>query len=176
MPDIIILPGIGGSGPEHWQSRWQALDPSMRRFAPADWDRPDLPDWIAALDQAVADCEEPPILVAHSLACLLVAHWAGRAPIAGAVLVAAPDPSSNAFPAIAAGFADAPMRTLPFPSLIIASADDPFASLDYAAACAQAWDSDLTEIGAVGHINAASGLGDWDHGAVLLEAFLNDIE
>ncbi|HRJ59973.1 MAG TPA: alpha/beta hydrolase, partial [Azospirillaceae bacterium] len=49
----IILPGIGDSGPAHWQSLWQAQNPSYRRFAPGDWDRPQLADWLAALERAL---------------------------------------------------------------------------------------------------------------------------
>ena len=104
MTDIIILPGIGGSGPTHWQSHWERDDGRMRRFKPADWDRPDLPDWISAVDRAVGASSEPPLLVAHSLACLLVAHWqhVSRLQVAGALLVAVPDPQSGIFPKAAA--------------------------------------------------------------------------
>lgn len=72
MKDIIILPGIGGSGEAHWQTRWEKSNPEMRRFQPADWEKPDLADWISALERAVGASATPPLLVAHSLACLLV--------------------------------------------------------------------------------------------------------
>src|SRR5258706_14252545 len=109
MTDFIILPGIGGSDERHWQTRWERANPRMRRFSPQSWDRPDLEDWMAALDAAVAEAAAPPVLVAHSLACLLVAHWQGgaRHPIQGAFLVAVPDPGSAGFPALARGFVDA---------------------------------------------------------------------
>jgi predicted alpha/beta hydrolase family esterase len=132
--EVITLPGIGGSGEAHWQSRWEAHEPRMRRFSPSNWDLPDLDDWIAALDREIAMSAAPPLLVAHSLSCLLVAHWSARTDrtIAGALLVAPPDPASSAFPAQAGGFADPPTQALPFPSLIIASSNDPYGSIAHA--------------------------------------------
>ncbi|CDM55812.1 MULTISPECIES: RBBP9/YdeN family alpha/beta hydrolase [Rhizobium] len=173
MRDIIMVPGIGGSGEAHWQSRWEAADPRMRRFSPSNWDQPDLEDWIAALDRAAGQSENEPFLVAHSLSCLLVAHWARRATYraSGALLVAPPDPRSPAFPPEAAGFADPPVTALPFLSLVIASSDDPFGSLDYARTKADAWGSEFMGIGARGHINEKSGLGEWPEGRAALAAF-----
>lgn len=173
MSDIITLPGIGGSGPAHWQTHWERADPRIRRFRPTDWDRPDLADWIAALDRAVADADERPFLVAHSLACLLVAHWqaVSALPVAGAFLVAVPDPTSAAFPAEARGFANVPKQRFRFPSLIVASANDPFGSIGYARMRAAQWGSEVVEAGALGHINGKSELGDWPAGRVHFEAF-----
>ncbi|MCS4093027.1 alpha/beta hydrolase [Rhizobium sp. BK176] len=170
MRDIITLPGIGGSGETHWQSRWEASDARMQRFSPSSWDRPELDDWIAALDHAVAQSRAEPLLVAHSLSCLLVAHWAARSRYraGGALLVAPPNPTSPAFPCEAAGFANPPDTALPFPSLVIASSDDPFGSLNYARTMANGWGSEFMEIGARGHINGESGLGVWPQGRAAL--------
>ena len=66
-PPILIVPGLGGSGPEHWQSRWQARHNDARRVEQADWNKPDRANWIARVDAAVADSKRPPILVVHSL-------------------------------------------------------------------------------------------------------------
>ncbi len=173
MSPIIILPGIGDSGPAHWQSLWQAQDTTMRRFAPGDWDAPDLSDWIAALDRAVAEADAPPLLVAHSLACLLVAHWATRphAPVAGVFLVAVPDAWGPMFPAEAASFANAPLGRLPFPALVVASGDDPYAWTAYSLGTAKAWGAEWVLAGDLGHINGASGIGDWLQGRALLDGF-----
>lgn len=170
MADIIILPGIGNSGATHWQTLWQAAEPAMRRFAPADWDRPALADWTAALDREIAACAAAPVLVAHSLACLLVAH--ARPRIAGAFLVSVPDPASAAYPGEAAGFADLPAGRFDFPALIVASTDDPFGTPGYMRARAGDWGCGLVEIGAHGHINGQSGLGGWPEGRNLLRAFM----
>lgn len=172
MREIITVPGIGGSGETHWQSRWETADRRIRRFSPSSWDQPDLEDWIEALDRAVGQAEAEPLLVAHSLSCLLVAHWARRARhrASGALLVAPPDPRAAAYPPEAAGFAETPLGALPFPSLVVASSDDPYGSLDYARARADEWGSQFTNIGARGHINGASGLGDWPEGRAALVA------
>ena len=145
----------------------------MRRVVQDDWDRPRRDAWSNALDAAVRDSGPGVVLVAHSLACLLVAHWAAssRHAIHGALLVAVPDPSSPAFPAEAVGFSPLPMHRLPFPSLIVASSDDPYGSLAHAHRCASAWGSRIVEAGAAGHLNAACGLGMWPEGL----AWLNEV-
>lgn len=181
MSDIIILPGIGNSGATHWQTIWEIGDARMTRFHPSDWDRPELEDWIDALDRAIEQATRPPLLIAHSLACLLVAHWAthwathgatGRPhPVRGAFLVAVPDPASPVFPTEAASFANPPAARLPFPSLVVASSNDPYGTLAHARASADIWGSQLVEAGAHGHLNGASGLGAWPEGNAALAAF-----
>jgi len=173
MARLIMLPGLGGSGRNHWHTRWEGFEPSAMRLAPASWTAPDLTDWIAALDRAAAEAGEPLVLVAHSMACLLVAHWTKARPIGacGAVLVAPPDEASPHYPPEAASFARAPVDPLPFPSLVLASADDPYCPLPVARRLANQWGAGFVDMGALGHINAASGLGDWPEGWRLLNAF-----
>jgi uncharacterized protein len=50
-------------------------------------------EWIETLDEAIAACQESPIVVAHSLGCIMIAHWAGQRsrPVKAAMLVAPPD-------------------------------------------------------------------------------------
>ncbi|WP_353826876.1 RBBP9/YdeN family alpha/beta hydrolase [Agromyces sp. SYSU T0242] len=172
---LVLVPGVFGSGATHWQSAWERTLPEARRIAPASWDRPDLDDWIRAVDAAVAAASRPPIVVAHSLGCLAVAHWAMRAPAVrrravGAFLVAPPDPDAAAFPPPAVGFtiADGP---LPLPSVVLGSSDDPYATPERIAAFAVAWGARLVELGPLGHVNADSGLGEWPEGLRLLEEF-----
>ena len=173
MTDIVILPGIGGSGELHWQTRWEKTNPWCRRFQPTDWNQPELSDWISALDRAVGAASKPPLLVAHSLACLLVAHWQqiSTAAVAGAFLVAVPNPQSEAFPAEATSFANPPLSKFRFPSLVIASANDPYGTIEHARERASQWGSGIVEVGELGHVNEASGLGDWPQGKALLVAF-----
>ncbi len=169
----ISLPGIGNSGPEHWQSLWEARLPGLRRFEPASWDTPDLTNWIAALDRAVTRATEPPVLVVHSLACLLVAHAADRlrGRIAGAFLVSVPDHDGPAFPAAATSFRNPPTIPLPFRTVMIASTDDPFGTVSHAQQRAGEWKASLAVLGPRGHINAKSDLGEWPEGLALLAAF-----
>jgi len=174
MQAVVIVPGIGDSGPEHWQTHWQRRNAHMRRLQPSSFAQPQLRDWLHALDRCVQDCATPPLLVAHSLGCLLVAHWAARAQRLprGALLVAVPDPDSAAFPhAQAASFVPVPTAPLPFRSLIVTSSDDPYATPPYSRRRARDWGSGLVELDGLGHLNAASGLGEWPAGAQLLAAF-----
>ncbi|WP_432724077.1 alpha/beta hydrolase [Jeongeupia wiesaeckerbachi] len=163
---ILIVPGYGGSGPDHWQSRWQAMHADCIRVEQADWDAPDLDDWIDRLDAAVAAAGPGVKIAAHSLGCLLVAHWAARSPraIAGALLVAVPDPQGAAFPPAAAGFGPAPTAALPFAATVIASRDDPYAGWAFSEGIARNWGATLIDAGTRGHLNADSALGDWAEG------------
>ncbi len=169
---VLILPGIQGSGPGHWQSLWERQDPRVRRVQQRDWNAPRLEDWLQALEAAAADAGGPVVLAAHSLGCLLGAHWAARTwrTVRGALLVAPPDPDGPAFPAAAASFVPVPERPLPFPSVVVASRDDPYGSMDYARRQAAVWGGELVDLGERGHINAESGLGDWPEGRALLQA------
>jgi predicted alpha/beta hydrolase family esterase len=171
---IVIVPGIGNSDADHWQSHWEAAWPRAARIAPASWDAPDLPDWIAALDAAVAAAPTPPVVVCHSLGCLLFAHWRAAAvrPVHGAFLVAVPDPEGPNFPVAAQAFARLPDGTLgDRPVLAIASTDDPYDPSGRAIAWAAAHGATPVVLGARGHLNAASGLAAWDEGRALFTAF-----
>lgn len=169
---VLILPGIGNSGPQHWQTLWQDAHPDFVRVRQRDWDRPVCVEWVMALDAAVRASGPQTVLVAHSLGCLAVAHWAAlpHAPLKAALLVAVPDPAGANFPAEASGFAATPTPRFDFASTVVASSDDPYGSPAHAARLAAAWGSRFVEAGAGGHLNAASGLGDWPTGWSLLEA------
>ena len=176
MPHFIILPGSGDSGPAHWQSRWEDANPAMRRFRPSSWALPDFTDWLAALEAAVIAAPEPPVLVAHSLSCLLIAHWQkiSQRPVKAALLVGVPDPASAVFPEYGMAFAKLPEGKLRFASLVVTSTNDPYGSAEYAEARATQWGSRLAVIGPFGHINAESGLGDWPEGFALLDGLVSE--
>ena len=172
---ILVLPGIGNSGPDHWQTLWEAGNRSMKRVNARDWNRVTCSEWVRALEAAVSVSGAQAVLVAHSLGCLQVAHWASNTslPIHGALLVAVPDPSGPSFPAEASGFDPIPLKRFAFPSIVVASSNDPYADIDHARRCAKAWGSRIAEIGNAGHINASSNLGDWAQGRALLEELLD---
>ncbi|WP_348647870.1 alpha/beta fold hydrolase [Pseudomonas sp. PNP] len=172
---ILLLPGIGNSGPEHWQTLWENADAGIQRIGAQDWENPECSQWVTSLECAVNRAGPDVVLVAHSLGCLQIAHWAAasQTPIRGALLVAVPDPDRPSFPKAAVGFGSPTLRRFGFPSIVVASTNDPFAETDYSERCAQAWGSVLVNIGACGHINAQSGLGDWPRGKALLESFLS---
>ena len=168
---ILILPGYGDSGPEHWQSHWERADPACRRVVQDDWLTPRLDAWLATLKRYIALSVAPPVLVAHSLACALVAHWAARpgAAARAALLVAPADVDSPLrTPEEVRSFSPIPLVRLPFPSIVVASTDDPFASRERATAFATAWGSRVVALGRAGHINADAGFGPWPEGRRLL--------
>jgi predicted alpha/beta hydrolase family esterase len=172
--DILILAGLWNSGPEHWQTQWEGKYSKWERVAHRDWNNPGRDEWVAELDAAIAACQGMPILVAHSLGCMLAVQWAqSRSPlkVAGAFLVAPSDTEAPSYPIGTNGFAPVPMAPLPFPSLVVTSTDDPYVTLDRAHAFAQAWGSRVVEVGKAGHINGDSGYGDWPEGEALLEEF-----
>ena len=170
-PRILILPGRFSSGPDHWQTRWELEHPSFRRVSQRDWQTPDRAEWVATLQSAITESTAPAMLVAHSLACSLVAHWAGahRGPVSGALLVAPSDVDAVDFPAGTTGFAPMPLLRLPFPSIAVTSTDDPYNSVARAAHYASAWGSRLEIVGPLGHINSGSGLGSWPQGFAFLQ-------
>lgn len=168
---VLVLPGHGNSGPQHWQTLWELRHSDWQRVNLNNWDSPVCEEWVRALEVAVEACPSPPLLVAHSLACLLVAHWAHRSAIVpkGAFLVAVPDPQSASFPPTAHGFVPVPMVSFAFRSLVVASANDPFGSPAHAKHCAMAWGSTFVDIGQAGHINPESGYGEWKEGYALFQ-------
>lgn len=169
---VLIIPGLGGSGPEHWQSLWQARLSDARRVEQADWNKPDRAGWIAQLDAAVSQSKQPPILVAHSLSCALVGCWAAarERPVHGALLVAPADVDSDTHtPPEAHVFRPMPMQRLPFPTIVAASRDDPYVAFRRALEMAQAWGAELVDVGEAGHINTGAGYGEWPEGERLLQ-------
>jgi len=167
----LILPGMGNSGPEHWQTLWERANPSFARVQQRDWNHPDCDEWRAVLEESVARAGADVVLIAHSMACALVAHWAAKTTlqIKGALLVAPADPDGPNFPRDAVGFSPVPRRPLRFPSIVVASTDDPYAGPEYARSIAEAWGSRFVSIGPRGHINSESGLGDWPEGFSLFQ-------
>jgi len=171
-PQVLLLPGWLNSGPEHWQSRWEALH-GHRRVEQDDWLWPRRGDWMARLDEVLLGSAQPVLLAAHSLGCQLVAAWAAHSAhtgrVAGALLVAPPDTEREDMPPNLFNWRPIPRQALPFASVAVVSSDDPYCAPPRAQAMAGAWGSELLEIGARGHINGESGLGDWPEGIALLE-------
>lgn len=173
---FLIVPGLGNSGPGHWQTEWEAKLPHARRVRQADWDRPDKQAWIASLEDCVKAAPEPVVLIAHSLGCALVAHWAATgstAKVYSALLVAPADVDSvDHTPPEAHGFAPMPLDTLPFKSMVLASSNDPYVDPMRAHFFASCWYGGFLDMGPLGHINAESNLGDWPEGRNVLAHLL----
>lgn len=170
---VLLIPGIDGSGPGHWQTAWERERGECRRVELGCWAEPDREQWIGRLAEAVgAERWRPLVLVAHSLGCLLVSWWAERRPdqaarVAAAMLVA-PCDTERPHDARLAAFGGWPTRPLPFPALVVASDDDPYAAPERSLALAGRLGAQLATVGRAGHINAASRLGSWPQGQRLL--------
>lgn len=179
QPVVLTVPGLGGSGPTHWQSLWEDTQPDTLRVELGMWNKPHRNAWVTKLDQAIRTTRAPVVLAAHSLGCLAVAWWAALSgqpygwPVAGALLVAPADVDrADAHPDIAA-FKPSPRQLLPFPSIVVASTDDPWIEVEQARNLASAWGSHFVDAGAQGHLNAASGIGWWAEGQELLNRVID---
>jgi uncharacterized protein len=132
---------------------------------------------VVRLEAAVrAALPERVVLVAHSLGCPLVAHWARNGSVqrvVAALLVAPADVEREGALKPLRDFAPLPLDRLPFPSWVVASSNDPYASLERARHFARAWGSRFLEAGARGHLNEASGHGDWAEGEALLDEIVH---
>jgi hypothetical protein len=187
---VLIIPGLWNSGPQNWQTLWLAEHPEYRRVVQRDWEHPVCEEWVRTLDEYVSatadeDGVDGAVLVAHSLGCATVAHWAAQyasrvgaeriddrrkpAMVLGALLVGPSDVEAASYPKEASGFEPMPMERLPFRSIVVASSNDPYVTMERAEAFAKAWGSKLVSIGEAGHINANSGHGPWEAGKKYLE-------
>ena len=181
-PAVLIVPGLSGSGPLHWQTIWEREHPEYRRVEQRNWQNVYRPEWVAGIERAVLSTSSPHVvLVAHSLGCLTVAWWAATRGCAwprvqGALLVAPPDltSASGRLPTLAS-FTHVPRGPLPFPSVLVASRNDPYATIEAAEDLGTAWGSTFIDAGVAGHINADSGHGPWPEGRVYLERLLDDV-
>lgn len=163
---VLLVPGYSGGGPKHWMRVWHAAHPRWSRMALADWLSTSPEEWDRALERALAPLAEPVLVIAHSLGCVAVARHAasGGRRIAGALLVAPADVERAPDLPMLRGFGPIPREPLPFPAIVVASTDDPYATIERAGEFAAAWRADFRVISAAGHINSDSDLGDWPVG------------
>jgi predicted alpha/beta hydrolase family esterase len=174
--DILIVPGLGNSGPDHWQTRWERQLSTARRVEQASWDEPLREHWVARIVTEVDRAARPVVLVAHSLGVVAVAHAASVLPaskVRGAFLVGLPDvDDKDAVPDSVLNFAPIPRDPFPFPSVLIASRSDPYCDYVKAEDSAYAWGSVIVDAGNAGHINTESGHGPWPEGLMRFAGFL----
>ena len=176
--EILIVPGFGDSGPEHWQTRWERKLSTARRVVQPNWHRADREQWAGAVVEAVGQAKKPVVLIAHSIAVAAVAHAAARMPrnVAGAFLVGMSDWNrAELLPGVSHDFAPIPLDPFGFPSMLVASRNDPYCDFEVAARHAAAWGSTLIDAGDAGHINADSGHGPWPEGLMRFGLFLKSL-
>jgi predicted alpha/beta hydrolase family esterase len=176
---VVLVPGLRGHVEDHWQTRLAASLPGACMVTPLGRTYPGLQSRVTLLDQAVRDAGGPVILVAHSAGVLVTAHWAARyspTRVVGALLATPPTLATELppeYPSIdelrSHGWLPIPRRPLPFPSIVATSDDDPLSNPVRVQALAKAWGSRLHSLGAVGHLNPASGYGDWPAAIPLID-------
>ena len=174
--DLLFVPGLGNSGPDHWQTRWLERLSTGRRIDQGDWHRPVLADWAAAIIEAVAACKRPVVLIGHSLGVPAIAHAAAAfkpGMVRGAFLVAPPaEERLREISQIDPAFAPFPRGPFPFPALLVASRNDIFSEYTQSEELARDWGATIVDAGENGHINAESGHGPWPEGLMSFAAFM----
>lgn len=174
--DILMVPGYTNSGPEHWQTRWESKLSTARRVEQAEWSKPVREDWVDEVVKAVNAAERPVVLVAHSLGVATAIHAIPQFTqrVAGGFFVAPPDVANVEIrPKHLMTFGPYPRDPLPFPSITVASRNDPFCAIDVAEDLAAAWGSLFIDAGEAGHINGESGYGPWPEGSMTFAQFIS---
>ncbi|EIK52422.1 hypothetical protein YO5_06456 [Stutzerimonas stutzeri TS44] len=170
----LIVPGWQGSPDDHWQSHWQRSLPGSARIEQQDWLKPRRAAWVAELQRSIEASDQPVILIAHSLGCVTVAHWAQTADpallrrVRGALLVAPADVERSGCPEALRDFAPIPRQVLPFPSQLVGSDNDTAATAECASILGRGWGSETVILPGVGHINVKSGHHRWEQGFAYL--------
>ena len=180
QPVVLTIPGLNNSGSGHWQTCWEDMRGDCQRVDLGSWASSTRNSWVTRLDAAIREVDGPIILAAHSLGCLAVAWWGALQsqaygwPVTGALLVAPPDCDRMETPETIGGFGPTPRAQLPFPSIVVASRDDPYIFFERAHSISKNWGSSFVDAGRCGHINADSMLGEWAFGQALLEGLIDN--
>ena len=180
QPTVVFVPGLRDHVADHWQTLLQERLPGSLCVPRLGKSMLSCDAWVGAIDQTLAQVAGPVVLVGHSAGVIMVAHWAlaHRRPVRGALLATPPDLDRElpaGYPGKQAlaqnGWMPVPMQPLPFESVVVASTNDPLCDFERAAEFAWRWQAQLVSAGAVGHLNPASGYGDWPEGEHLLATF-----
>jgi predicted alpha/beta hydrolase family esterase len=173
-PTVLIVPGLRDEVATHWQTlleaRLHAAGRPVASVPPLGREDLSCAAKVAAIERTAAAVEGPIVIVVHSGGCVMVAHWARQTKraVQGALLAAPPDFDTampEGYPTLdalrAAGWLPVPRKRLPFPSIVAGSRNDPLATYERAAGLARDWGSEFVDLGEVGHLNPASGYGEW---------------
>jgi predicted alpha/beta hydrolase family esterase len=180
--DILIQPGIGNSGPGHWQRRWGERLKTARFVDQDDWEHPRRGAWVERIQHEIMMSTRPVVLIGHSLGVSAIVHAAQDlkdTKVRAAFLVSPPDHESDLPDDVEReirSFARVPRDPLPFPSMLVMSTSDPFGSVEHGVDKATAWGSDLHLAGDAGHINVASGHGPWPEGLLMFTRLMQRLK
>ena len=169
-PTVLLLPGLRDHVERHWQTLLVHRLPRVRVVPPMGREDLDCAARVRAIERAAAAIPGPLVVVAHSGGCIMLAHWVRQTQraVCGALLAVPPDferPMPDGYPTFDAlrdaGWLPVPRTPLPFRSIVAASRNDPLAAYERIAELAGDWGSELVDLGEVGHLNPASGYGEW---------------
>lgn len=171
---LYTLPGFHGSDANHWQTLWEKGNEQIIRIEQTDWENPVASVWADRVEEYLRQSQKDIVVVAHSLGCLTLAAWAQRSSlrIKAALLVAPPDRKSPLLTPHIQEFDRFFHQELPFKSMVLASSNDPYMGLEKANDLAAIWGSEFVNLGAKGHLNAQSNLGNWPEGRAYLDKLL----
>jgi predicted alpha/beta hydrolase family esterase len=171
---VLIVPGLRDAVDDHWQTLLQRdLRKAARPVAsvlPMGRENLSCSARVAEIERTAQSIEGPIVAVAHSGGCIMLAHWARRTrrAVRGALLATPPDfekPMPEGYPTMealrAGGWLPVPRKPLLFPSIVAASRNDPLGRFSRVTALASDWGSEVVDLGSVGHLNPASGYGQW---------------
>lgn len=179
-PVCLLMTGSEVLPAHHWMSVWSRERPECELVELGCRHDPIRNIWISRIDQAVRAAEAPIVIVAHDLACLALLWWASllgedaAGPVCGALLVAPPDVDRASATASHSRFAPRPRQLLPFPSILVASAGDPYAAIERSQEMARDWGAAFVATDVDGHIDAHARLGAWEEGQTLLDILLDE--
>ena len=174
MTNYFIVPGLGNSGTEHWQTYFETKGNNFIRINQQEWDAPNCNSWVETIDAALVNVDlSTVVLIGHSLGCTTIVKWAlqYKKKIKGALLVAPSDVDVPGYNFPTTGFSPIPSEKISFKTIVVASTNDEWVTLERATYFANNWGSELINIGEAGHINTAAGFGKWDEGLTLLAKF-----
>ena len=164
--NFLILHGLEGSGPGHWQT-WLAarLRADNERVAYPDLPDAEMPSLRSWRERLQGELEALPegetIVVCHSLSCLLWLHHVGDGGAqADRVLLVAPPSESAGVPQIAAFF-PAPLPRLTAGARLVCSDNDPYCPEGAVTLYGGTLDIPVDVIPGGGHLNPDAGYGPW---------------
>jgi predicted alpha/beta hydrolase family esterase len=163
--DLIFVPESGLPDARHWLSRWsQKL--SSARFAVSEGEALSAQGLVFEAQRST----KPIFFIAYSLGAIALAKAAPELKaldVRGAFLVAAP--TEPALQTLEGGrWTPMAREKLPFPSALVASRTDPWASYEASEALATDWGATLIDAGKAGRLDMESGHGPWPEGLLRL--------
>lgn len=179
---ILVVPGLRDHVAGHWQTlltaHLRSQGRAVRSVPPMGRADLDCAARVAAIEREAQAIAGPLLVVAHSGGVVMSVYWARhtRRAVQGALLATPPDfdrPMPEGYPTLAAldagGWLPVPRDRLPFPSIVAASRNDPLGRFERVADLARDWGSQLVDLGEVGHLNPASGFGEWPGAMQLID-------